>query len=388
MASMKILRTVFDFLASYLFATAIFLFLLLLTFLGTLEQVDMGLFETQQKYFNSTFLVHKFFDTVPVLLPGVKLLLILLSLNLIAGGIIRIRKKTTTVGVLIAHFGILFLMFGGWVKYAWDEEGHLTLFEKESSNVFQSYYEWEITVQKVGEGKEHLIPGERFQDMKPSDTRSFSVAGTPLELNLHGFLNNSRVMPKGPMFTTTQQVIDGVFLNPEQEDKEAEQNVAGVYVTVKNKQTGKTQDGILWGMAQQPLPVNFDGQGWLIDLHRKRYPLPFTIVLNKFHHEMHPGTSRAKMFMSEVTKIEKGDSRDYRIEMNEPLRQEGFTLYQSGWGPQNARPGDPLFSTFSVVKNPADQFPLIACLIVTFGMLVHFGQKLTRYLRIESKRLA
>ncbi|MDX9972589.1 MAG: cytochrome c biogenesis protein ResB [FCB group bacterium] len=385
---MKILESIFAFLASYAFATVIFLFLLLLTFVGTLEQVDMGLYETQQKYFNSIFLVHKFFDTVPMLLPGVQLLLILLAINLIAGGIIRLRKRATTVGVLIAHFGILVLMFGGWVKYAYAEEGHLTLFEKQQSSVFESYYDWEITIQKVGDTKEHLIDGERFQDMNPSESRVFPVKDSPLEVTLRGYAPNARVMPKGPAFETAQPVIDGVFLNPEPLAKEAEQNVAGVYVTIKHTPSGQTQDGILWGFAQSPMPVNFAGESWLVDLHHKRYPMPFAITLNKFHHELHPGTSRPKMFMSEVTKIENNTPQDYRIEMNEPLRHKGLTLYQSGWGPQNARPGQPLFSTFSVVRNPADQVPLISCLIVTFGMLVHFGLKLTRYLRAESKRLA
>jgi hypothetical protein len=385
---MKIVRAVFEFLASYGFATVLFLFLLLLTFLGTLEQVDMGLFETQQKYFNSIFLVHKFFDVVPMLLPGVQLLLILLALNLISGGIIRMRKKKTTVGVLIAHFGILFLLFGGWVKFAFAEEGHLTLFENERAAVFQSYYDWEITVQKAGENKEYPIAGELFQDMRPSQRRTFPVAGAPFELTLHGFQRNSQILPKGPNFETRQPVIDGFFLNPEPLSVEAEQNIAGVYVTVTEKATGKTQEALLWGLSQAPLAVNVGGESWLIDMHKKRYPLPFTIVLNKFHHEMHPGTSRAKMFMSEVTKIQGESAQDYKIEMNAPLREQGFTLYQSGWGPQNAKPGDPLFSTFSVVRNPADQFPLIACIIVTLGLLVHFGQKLSRYLRAESKRLA
>lgn len=72
--------------------------------------------------------------------------------------------------------------------------------------------------------------------------------------------------------------------------------------------------------------------------------------------------------------------------MNEPLRYEGFTLFQSGWGPQNAGPGEPLFSTFSVVNNPADQWPLYSCLVISAGLLIHFLQKLFSYLRAENRR--
>jgi hypothetical protein len=73
--------------------------------------------------------------------------------------------------------------------------------------------------------------------------------------------------------------------------------------------------------------------------------------------------------------------------MNQPLRHEGFTLYQSSWGPSNARPGDPLFSTFSVVRNPADQWPLYSCLTIAAGLLLHFVRKLLGYLRSENRRV-
>ena len=42
--------------------------------------------------------------------------------------------------------------------------------------------------------------------------------------------------------------------------------------------------------------------------------------------------------------------------MNEPLRDGGLVLYQASWGPVGrAGPATPLFSTFAVVRNPADQ---------------------------------
>jgi hypothetical protein len=376
----------FEFLASYGFATVLFLLLLLLTFLGTMEQVNMGLFETQQKYFNSWFLVHEFFGRIPVLLPGVTLLLILLSINLVAGGIIRIRKKKTTLGVLIAHFGILFMLFGGLVQYVFAEDGHMTLYEGQRSNVFTSYYDWEISISDGA--KEYIVSGDRFQDMTPAESREFVLAGVPFDLKVKGYQRNSVPAPAVPNAAPAAKVIDGFYLQPKALEKEAEQNIAGAYVELKDKDTGQVQEAILWGWSDKPLAVNFGGKVWNIDLHKKRTPVPFTIVLDKFHHEMHPGTRQAKLFRSDVTKIENGTEQKIRIEMNKPLRHAGYTFYQSGWGPQNAKPGDPLFSTFSVVRNPADKFPLIACLIVTAGMLIHFGQKLIRYLRAENKRLA
>lgn len=58
-------------------------------------------------------------------------------------------------------------------------------------------------------------------------------------------------------------------------------------------------------------------------------------------------------------------------------------LYQASWGPSNAAPGQRLFSTFAVVRNPADHWPLVACLVIAVGFLFHFVRKLWRYIRSE-----
>jgi hypothetical protein len=87
-----------------------------------------------------------------------------------------------------------------------------------------------------------------------------------------------------------------------------------------------------------------------------------------------------------VTKIEGATAQQVHITMNEPMRHRGFTFYQSSWGPQ--RGSGPLWSQFSVVRNPSDQVPLISCLIIAAGLLFHFGRKLMLHVMRESKRVA
>ena len=167
-------------------------------------------------------------------------------------------------------------------------------------------------------------------------------------------------------------------------DPENERNVAGIYGMAKH--AGGASDVILWG-AGSPAPVTVDDSSWLLHLRKRRWPLPFTITLDKFTRELHPGTNMARVYMSDVTRIdEDGTSQKIKISMNQPLRYKGYTFFQSGWGPQNARPGTQLYSTFAVVRNPADAFPLYACIIITFGMALHFVVRLVRHLRAESRR--
>jgi len=60
-----------------------------------------------------------------------------------------------------------------------------------------------------------------------------------------------------------------------------------------------------------------------------------------------------------------------------------LVLYQASWGPSNAHPGQPLFSTFAVVRNPADQWPLVSCIVIALGLVWHFGRMLARHVRRE-----
>ena len=91
-----------------------------------------------------------------------------------------------------------------------------------------------------------------------------------------------------------------------------------------------------------------------------------------------------RSFTSDVTKIEDGVAQSMKIRMNEPLRRLGYTLYQSKWG-EDPRTREP-YSILEVAKNPSDQWPLYACLVISAGLLLHFVQRLVRYLMAEAGR--
>lgn len=373
----------FRFLSSSGLTVVILLLLLLLTFLGTLEQQEHGLYAVQQKYFESMFLVHDFFGVVPIPLPGAYLLLVLFAVNLICGGILRVPKDWRTPGVLIAHFGILVMLGGAYVTFQYSLDGHMKLYEGEQSDEFISSHDWAI---EVARGDEMVvIAQEKFIDLKPSESRTFKSKALPFDLTLSGFGRNTRPTASRSA-APGARIVDGFVLQALPLDAEGEQNAAGAYVTVKDKGTGEVTEGIVWGFAFEPLTVKGEGGDWTIDLTRKRWRLPFSIRLDKFTRVLHPGTQMPASFESEVTKFEAGSAESIRIWMNHPLRNRGFTFFQSSWGPPDAGPEDRLYSVFSVVKNPADALPLYSCIIISVGMLIHFLQRLSRYLRIESKR--
>lgn len=380
---------VVDFLSSFGLAGVLFIFLLILTFLGTLEQGESGLYETQKKYFESFFLVHMLFDRVPILLPGAYLLMSLLSLNILIGGILRLRRGWRQVGVFIAHMGIIMLLAGGLVTYHYSSNGHMTLYENESSNIVQSYNEWELALSKLnndGTMTEMVVPEEQFGDLEGDKTAVYRSESLPFTITLSSFLENTRPKPKGPMFEAPTKVVDGFFLEPLPRDAENERNAAGLYATVEEKDSGQTHELMLWGLQRTPVKIDIAGSTWLVDLRRKQWQVPFTVTLDKFTRELHPRTNMPAMFASDITKSEGGVDQKINISMNAPLRHRGYTFFQASWGPQNAGPNDSLFSTFAVVRNPADKIPLYSCIVITLGMLIHYLLKLVSYLRTENKR--
>ncbi len=387
----KFLDGFYKAISSLWLSCVLLILLALLTYLGTLEQVDTGLFEVQRKYFDSIVLVHQqqlFGMRIPIPLPGATLVMWILCVNLIAGGMVRIRKGWATAGIIVTHVGILLLAVAGFVKSYYAYDGHVTLYEGERSNAFQSYHRWEIAAfERLSDGRlrEVVAREEDFSGANAARPITFTLADFPFTLEVTRYLPNSSVMPKGPMFEAVLPVIDGYLLQSRPLEAEHEYNVAGAYIAVQDTTGGARREAIVWGSSRAPWVIEVAGRTFGIELRRERYHMPFTVALDDFKKEDHPGMSMAKAFSSDVTVFEGASSRPVKISMNEPLREGGLVLYQSSWGPQNARPGTPIFSVFSVVQNPADQYPLYACIVIAIGLVLHFARKLLRHVRAEAQ---
>ncbi len=380
---MKILQRIFAFLSSYGLSIVLLLLMMVLVFFGTLEQTRLGLFETQRRYFESLVVVHPVFGWFPLPLPGGYLLLALVFVNMLFGAIVRAPKRWRRPGLLIAHGGVLYLIVAGFVAYTYAINGNLPLYEGDSGSRFQSYYEWEIRIYEMApdsEGRVFIIPQDEFEDV--GDTgRVFYHQALPLELRVVRYYPNCRPAPSRDAWS-----VDGVTLSPLPKDSTAEQNVPGVFVSLHQpgQEAAPSEPGILWGMERGPWRMLAEGREYAFALRRREWELPFTLTLEQFNHETHPGTTMPSHFSSEIV-LQEGDAkRDVLIRMNEPLRHRGYTFYQASWGPTDAQPGDPLYSVLAVTRNPAGQWPMYASFIISFGLLLHFGQALLRYLRQQS----
>jgi hypothetical protein len=363
----------------------------ILTLVGTLDQQHMSLYDVQVKYFESIVLVYWIGDKIPLPLLGGYLLLTILCLNILVGGILRLRKGKATMGILVAHIGIVILLLGSFIEDQFSSKGQMRLFEGQTGNEYTSVYEWEIAVREVdatGRSRESVIPEDHFKHLEGGDTTVYAHENLPFDLVLSGYARNARPRPLRPEEARLGMGADGYVLDVQDEVGPGNTiNLPGVTAMLRPKAAGEpVERAILWGGERAPWAVSRADVQYQFTLRRRTWELPFSIRLDRFVHTKHPGMSMAKEYSSYVTKTQGESSRAIHITMNEPLRHEGVTLYQSGWGPQGAAPGTRLWSDFSVVSNPSDQVPKYACYVIALGLLWHFLRRLFLHLKAERRR--
>jgi len=415
------------FFRSFGLATVTLSLLLLITFLGTLEQVEHGLYESQVKYFESLFVpsidvacclramhipYQGAFDLPIYILPGGYLLMMVLGINMLFGGIIRLKKELIwllklpvrvvtgrfselspaprAVGVLIAHMSIVFMLSAGLVSLYFKKDGAMSLGEGQTSDEFQSFHDSVIQIERITpaakEGKRTsiVIDGDLFKNLTAGKGRTFTHADLPFELMVKNYEVNS-VPRRADGQETNRGVVDGFFLQPLKEELEQEKNTDGAYVEAKLKD-GTTQAGIVWRFEAAPLSIKVGDEVWGINLSRRSWKLPFAVRLDDFQREVHPGTERARRFTAEVTVTDQGSEQKRIITMNEPLRSRGYALFQQSFDMQQDEGGKVRErSTIQVVQNPSDHWPLVSCITAGIGLLIHMVWQLVRFLRKQSK---
>ena len=109
---------------------------LLLVFLGTLAQVDEGLYAAQARYFRSWYIWRPtlYHYRIPMLFPGGSLIGGLLIFNLVAAHIKRFRFTTSKIGIHLTHGGLILLLLGQLLTDMLSRESFMELPEGASSN--------------------------------------------------------------------------------------------------------------------------------------------------------------------------------------------------------------------------------------------------------------
>jgi hypothetical protein len=379
-------RHFYRFFTSFKLATVVLVLMTVVTLLGTLGQVEHGLHAAKEKYFHSFLFTERIFG-VPVLLPGGLVLMILLFVNMTLGAIVKVKKRWKGAGLLISHIGMLMLLAGGFVTWAFSTDGYRALYPGMSSNRVESYREWQLEILPLSkEGvaeKAWIYPAEYLETMQSDEQRIIHAESLPFDVVINGYSPNATPIPtSAPMAAgVTGKEIDGFKLSPQKPSKEAEQNLPGCFLEIRPRDGGAPIEAMLWAGSyrfdprEKPMPFSFTVGDQLYGalLVKKSWTVPFTVKLDEFIFERHPGVMTARNYESRVTRVEEGQTdKPLEIKMNEPMRHAGFTFFQESFGPSGSQPGDEMFSQFAVANNPADQWPLYSLIVTGVGLGVHF----------------
>ena len=341
------------------------LLLFVLTFLGTIHQIDNGIYSAQKKYFESFFTLAGGF--VP--LPGAQLVLWVLCANLVAATIYRFVYRLQRVGILIIHGGLFALFFGMFFTQYFAQESFLSLAEGEGGNVTADYFDWEVAVWDPGSETRHVaaVDARELEGGAPVDISRYGV-----ELLPRRYYANAQAFSRGGGGPSGWINGSGIAnLEEARVSPDPQENFPGLTLTVRHP--GGSAEVLLYGGDVGPAYVPVAGGRLAMSLRRKHYVMPLILTLDDFRAEFHPNSDKPRTFESDVTLHTPELTRRARISMNHPLRYAGYTLYQASYAIDATGQET---STLAVVHNRSRVVPYVGTAVVGVGLAVHFIQTL------------
>lgn len=382
--------------------TVALLFLaMVLVFIGTLAQVQEGLYQAQARYFKS-FVIYwspKGADWRIPVFPGGYLLGTLLMLNLLAAHAQRFKLTRKKIGIFLIHIGIVLLLVGQLLTDVLSLESHMRLTEGVPKNFTEDALEYELALSDVTDPAFDQVVAVPESILK--QRREIRHSQLPFTVRLKSYFPNS--LFAWPVAAGAPPGLEGAgrSLNFKEQPltlKMDDKNIASAEVEVLAEDRPLGTWLVSGWLAEEPLrrimrqqfgremiPVidgaqtfKHQGRTYQIDLRPVRYYRPYAIELLKFTHEKYMGTEIPKNFASRIrlTDAEQNEDREVEIYMNNPLRYRGETFYQGSFDPNDER-----VSILQVVRNPSWLTPYFSCALVALGLVVQFMSHLIPFIK-------
>ncbi len=385
-------------------------FAIVLVFVGTLAQVDEGLYNAQARYFRQwiIFGLDLFGWKIPLILPGGYLIGTMLLANLICAHVYRFQLSRKKIGIMLAHSGVILLLVGQLVTDMLARESQISFAEGQAKSYAESprNYELVFTRDDGANGQQVVaIPGSALS--RGGDIQDENL---PFTIRVKSHWKNSEPQFRAPMIQNAPPLAtNGVALafdfRPAAEVKTTEdKNVptALIEIVPTNGPAGEwvvsgwTTDGEMLAALEQnyaqqlgadmagkmiagltqPQFVFAGGKKFTFALRPQRIYFPFSLALLKATHTVYPGTDIPRDFRSRVRlqNPQTGEDREVEISMNHPLRYAGLTFYQYQMtaGEAAERAGQTPSSVLQVVRNPAWLTPYLGCGLVAAGLVTQF----------------
>ncbi|MFC4996199.1 hypothetical protein [Rubritalea tangerina] len=245
----SVLGRVFAFIGGFHVAIVSMVLLLLLTWLSTLEQTGPGgLYWTLKKYFSfDAYVVRPTLNghDLPIILPGGYWVCAVFTLNLLVGGVMRIRKGWKHAAVLVSHFSMLALMVGGAVTYHQSKEAYMLLSVGEKGDSAFSLTELSIEIAEIKDGhkQEPVVLNSEVLDSvrgKPQRQRTFLLPDAyPFDVIVSEYHINAKLYPVQGKVPEDAMIVDGYYAMVAEPTGFEEKNLSSCILTIQEKRVGR-----------------------------------------------------------------------------------------------------------------------------------------------------
>ena len=402
------LKNCLNFLTSLRLTVVLLGLALILVFVGTLSEVQLGLYQAQAQIFRSFFVYWSPAGShlkIPVF-PGGWFIGMALLINLLAAHVKRFQISKKKIGILLIHAGLIVLLLGQFLTESYQIESQMVLDVGGSKNYTEDSRRHELAVMDVTDPANDKVV--TIPETLLASGVEIQPPGLPFTLHVKNYLKNSE--PTFPMdqrekIQATQGIGQHVLLTevPEVKTMDDEDKPAALVEVVANGASLGNWTESIWFTSRRaemmlqdwiqsmeksvnvkmgvspgdPQRFTVGGHTYELALRMVRYYKPYTIRLISFTHDTYAGTDTPSNFASKIHLSDPahGEDRDVLIRMNSPLRYGGETFYQASF-----LPGDQT-SILEVVKNPAAITPYLACSLVAVGLVTQFLMHLFGFFR-------
>jgi len=344
---------------------------ILLIFWATLDQVHLGVWAVQHKFFHSFVVFVKLGDLRVPVYPGGYTIGGLLLVNLVSAHVYRFRMGWRKTGIWITHAGLILLLVGELVSGLVQRDFQMSLDEGETKNFSESSRTNELAI--IDATDPNFDEVVAIPESMLANATVVQNPKLPFRVVPRGYYPNSTLQmrsqaPGAPPSPANQGMGPHVAATPlDVTYREDERNMPSAFVELVGPD-GSLGTWVVSTLLGMPQKFSYAGRDWKLIMRPERRYQPFSITLEKFSHDIFPGTGIDRNFSSRVriNLPDGGASREVLIYMNNPLRYAGLTYYQQSFA-NNDRT-----TILEVVRNPSWLVPYIACGAIALGLVVQF----------------
>lgn len=302
-------------------------------------------------------------------------------------------------GNVLIHIGVALLMLGQFMFGDRQVEQRMSLVEGQQTNLVFRQGELELAIIDTSDAKSdrvYAIPQSRLK-RAASKNQVIETAELPCKVKVLKWLPNSSVVRSDPSQTNLATAGIGLTAVAVPEDKQggamSKQDISSAYVELLDKQDKSLgvylvsqffndQKQLFMGVpGDQNDTVTIDGKPFSIGLRFRRDYKPYQVFLEDVSREDYEATNRPRDYSSHI--VIKDPQRDVEVKghiwMNNPVRYRNESFYQSEYNSMNQGGQTVEMTGLQVVANQGWVIPYVACMLVFFGMLSHFGGVFIRF---------